>query len=155
MPVTKLINGYPFIPFTQDKVSEEESFLKSQQFLNSMLQRRSIRYFSDKPVSIETMNNIISTANTAPSGANKQPWTFCLIKNAEIKRQIREAAEQEEYESYNGRMPAEWLADLAPLQTDWKKDFLEIAPWLIVVFKKSYDVDSNSPFFGTKNYFSS
>ena len=94
MPVTKLINGYPFIPFTQDKVSEEESFLKSEQFLNSMLQRRSIRYFSDKPVSIETMNNIISAANTAPSGANKQPWTFCLIKNAEIKRQIREAAEQ-------------------------------------------------------------
>lgn len=143
MPVTKLINGYPFIPFTQDKVSEEESFLKSEQFLNSMLQRRSIRYFSDKPVSIETMNNIISAANTAPSGANKQPWTFCLIKNAEIKRQIREAAEQEEYESYNGRMPAEWLADLAPLQTDWKKDFLEIAPWLIVVFKKSYDIDIN------------
>ncbi len=143
MPVTKLINGYPFIPFTQNKVSEEESFLKSEQFLNSMLQRRSIRYFSDKPVSIETMNNIISAANTAPSGANKQPWTFCLIKNAEIKRQIREAAEQEEYESYNGRMPAEWLADLAPLQTDWKKDFLEIAPWLIVVFKKSYDIDIN------------
>lgn len=143
MPVTKLINGYPFIPFTQNKISEEESFLRSQQFLNSMLQRRSIRYFSDKPVSIETMNNIISAANTAPSGANKQPWTFCLIKNAEIKRQIREAAEQEEYESYNGRMPAEWLADLAPLQTDWKKDFLEIAPWLIVVFKKSYDIDIN------------
>ncbi len=108
-----------------------------------MLQRRSIRYFSDKPVSIEIMNNIISVANTAPSGANKQPWTFCLIKDPAIKKQIRDAAEQEEFESYNGRMSAEWLADLAPLQTDWKKDFLEIAPWLIVVFKKSYDIDIN------------
>ena len=78
-------------------------------------------------------------ASTAPSGAHKQPWTFCAVSSAEIKKQIRQAAEEEEYESYNGRMTEEWKNDLLPLQTDWHKEFLEVAPWLIIVFKKIYE----------------
>ncbi len=143
MADTKFINGYPFIPHHPQKVSEEQSFNASQQFLDTMLKRRSVRDFSNEPVSKEVIENIIATANTAPSGANKQPWTFCVVQNPELKKQIREAAEAEEKLSYDGRMPAEWLKDLAPLQTDWKKPFLEIAPWLIVVFKKSYNIDND------------
>ncbi len=139
----KIINGYPFTPFKQDEVSLETSLLQSQNFLKSMLGRRSIRYFSDKPVSKEIIQNILAVANSAPSGANKQPWTFCAVQDRDLKKQIRDAAEKEEYESYHSRMPADWLNDLAPLQTDWKKSFLETAPWLVVVFKKSYDTDDN------------
>ncbi len=138
----KIINGYPFIKYKQEEVSPEQSLDNSRNFLDSMLKRRSIRYFSDKPVSKEIIHNILAVANTAPSGANKQPWTFCAVQDPYIKKQIRDAAEKEEYESYNGRMPVEWLNDLAPLQTDWKKSFLETAPWLIVVFKKSYETDN-------------
>lgn len=143
MTETKLINGYPFVPFQQEKISPDESSNQSKQFLESMLKRRSIRYFSDKPVSKEIINNVLATANSAPSGANKQPWVFCAIQNVDLKKQIRIAAEKEEYKSYHGRMPEEWLKDLAPLQTDWKKPFLQTAPWVIVVFRKSYDIDSN------------
>lgn len=102
--------------------------------------RRSVREFSDKPVPNEVLENIIRTASTAPSGAHKQPWSFCLITNPEIKKRIREAAEKEEYESYNGRMPQDWLEDLAPLQTNWEKPFLETAPALIIVFRRSYEL---------------
>ena len=80
------------------------------------------------------IRNIIATANTAPSGANKQPYAFCVVTDPTIKRQIRKAAEEEEFKSYNGRMPQGWLKDLAALQTDWKKDFIEIALVLIIVF---------------------
>lgn len=142
MTETKLINGYPFILYRQKNISEEQSLANSKQFLDRMQRRRSVRHFSDMNVSREIINNIIAVANTAPSGANKQPWTFCAVQDPVLKKQIRDAAEHEEELSYNGRMPAEWLKDLAPLQTDWEKSFLEIAPWLIVVFKKSYDVDS-------------
>ncbi len=105
-----------------------------------MEERRSVRNFSDRPVPKEVIENIIRAASTAPSGAHKQPWTFCVVSNPEIKKQIRKAAEEEEYESYKNRMNEEWLKDLAPLQTDWKKEFLEIAPYLIIVFKKSYEL---------------
>ena len=90
------------------------------------------------------------TASSAPSGANKQPWTFCAVRDPAVKHRIRVAAEQEEYESYHGRMSQEWLDDLAPLQTDWHKPFLEIAPWLIIVFKKAYDLDDTGRH---KNYY--
>lgn len=143
MAKAKIINGYPFIKHKQKGFSEKESLARSKQFLDDMLHRRSVRYFSNKPVSKELIHNILSVANSAPSGANKQPWTFCAVQDVAIKKQIREAAEKEEYKSYNGRMPAEWLKDLAPLQTDWKKPFLEIAPWLIIVFKKSYETDTD------------
>ena len=83
------------------------------------------------------------TASTAPSGAHKQPWTFCAVNNTELKQQIRIAAEQEEYRSYHGRMSEAWLRDLVPFGTDWHKPFLETAPWLVIVFRRIYEFGDN------------
>ncbi|MEO6636922.1 MAG: nitroreductase family protein [Ginsengibacter sp.] len=143
MAEIKIINEYPFIKYQSEIIPAGQSLKNSDEFLKAMLKRRSIRDFGSEPVSKEVIENILAAANTAPSGANKQPWTFCVVQDAHLKKQIREAAEAEEKLSYDGRMPAEWLKDLAPLQTDWKKPFLEIAPWLIVVFKKSYHLDED------------
>ena len=115
-----------------------------------MDKRRTIREFSNQPVDKKILENIIMTASSAPSGAHKQPWTFCLVGNPELKSKIRVAAEKEEYDSYNGRMSEEWLKDLEPFGTDWNKPFLEIAPWLIIVFKKAYDLDNGVK---RKNYY--
>ena len=145
-----IINGHPFISFIPENISAEECLHKSENFRDNMLKRRSIRHFSDKPVSEQIIKNILAVGNSAPSGANKQPWTFCVIKDTFIKKQIREAAEKEEYESYHGRMPQEWLDDLAHLQTDWHKPFLETAPYIIIVFKKSYEVLADGR---KKNYY--
>ncbi len=135
-------NGtFPFISYTPVKYSEEETLNRSQDFFHYMNRRRTVRAFSDKPVPKQVIENLIMTASTAPSGAHKQPWTFCAVADPAIKKQIREAAEKEEHESYHRRMSEEWLRDLAPLGTDWHKPFLEIAPWLIVVFKKAYEID--------------
>ncbi len=136
----KLIDGYPFVAYQPEDVSAAEMVERSRDLFSRMNQRRSIRDFSDRPVSRDVIETVIRTANTAPSGAHKQPWTFCIVENPELKKAIREAAEKEEYESYTGRMPEEWLADLRPLQTDWQKPFLTTAPFLIVVFKKSYEL---------------
>lgn len=138
------INGYPFVPLKFSTISEHEAEIRLQNFTNHLVERRSVREFSSKPVSIHLIKKIIECANTAPSGANKQPWTFCLISNPEIKKKVRIAAEAEEKESYENRMSDEWLEDLKPLQTDWQKPFLEIAPYLIVVFKQSYGLDKNN-----------
>lgn len=135
----KMVNGFPFVNYTKDTYEEVEMTRRSADFLEWMDARRTVRDFSNKHVPKEVIENLIKAASTAPSGAHKQPWTFCAISSAEIKKQIREAAEAEEYESYTKRMPPEWLEDLLPLQTDWHKEFLEIAPWLIIVFKKIYE----------------
>ena len=139
MAEEKIINGYPFISYHKDTFEAEEMAARSKEFLAWMNSRRTIRDFSYKPVPRIVIEDILLTASTAPSGAHKQPWTFCVIGDPLIKKQIREAAEAEEYESYNSRMPPEWLADLLPLQTDWHKEFLEVAPWLIVIFKRIYE----------------
>ncbi|MBL7701143.1 MAG: nitroreductase family protein [Ferruginibacter sp.] len=138
----KLINGFPFVKFNKEGFEADEMTKKAASFFEWMDTRRTCRDFSDNPVTKEVIENIVLTASTAPSGAHKQPWTFCVISNAEIKSKIRAAAEKEEYESYNGRMPQDWKDDLLPLQTDWKKEFLETAPYLIIVFKKSYELDA-------------
>lgn len=140
MKKRKLIDGYPFTTYSKEKVETADMTLKTNEFYEWINGRRSVRDFSDQPIPEKVIENIILAASTAPSGAHKQPWMFCVVQNAKLKKQIREAAEKEEYESYNGRLPAEWIEDLKPLQTDWKKDFLEIAPLLIIVFKKSYEV---------------
>lgn len=132
-----------FIPFEPVRLNEPEMLERSRSFYTFMNRRRSLRMFSDKPVPKEIIENVVRTASTAPSGAHKQPWTFCVVSDPVIKAKIREAAEAEEYESYNGRMSEEWLEDLQPFGTDWHKPFLEISPWLIVVFKKAYDLDEN------------
>lgn len=134
---------YPFIPYAQLHFNPEEQAERVDSYLELMQKRRSVRHFSDKEVPRSIIEKIIQTAGTAPSGANKQPWTFCIIENAELKKQIREMAEEEEKASYSGRMSEEWLRDLEPLGTDWEKPFITTAPYIIVVFKKVYDlVDS-------------
>ncbi len=137
------INGFDHIPYHLDTFSEEELIVKSKSFYEWLDKRRSVRDFLDKKVPKEVIENIFKSASTAPSGAHKQPWTFCAISNAELKAQIRKEAEIEEKESYESRMSERWKKDLAPLGTNMNKPFLEIAPWLIVVFKKAYEVGSN------------
>mgnify|MGYP001612313679 CR=1 FL=1 len=132
---------YPQIPYSREKISRSEMLSRSQEYYAWMDTRRTVRDFSPEEIPDEVIDNIIMTASTAPSGAHKQPWNFCVVRNLELKKRIRVAAEKEEFESYNNRMPDDWLKDLAPLGTDWKKPFLEIAPALIVVFKRSYELD--------------
>lgn len=129
-----------FIPYIRDTYPEAQMIARSADFFEWLNSRRSLRTFSDRPVPREVIENLIRAASTAPSGAHKQPWTFCAVGNADTKRKIRSAAEEEEYKSYHGRMTEEWLKDLEPFETDWEKPFLEVAPWLIVVFKKAYDL---------------
>ncbi|MGM0580446.1 MAG: nitroreductase family protein [Bacteroidota bacterium] len=135
----KLINGHPHIQLKHLNPDTETLQKNSKDFYLSMDKRRSVREFSSKPISKEVIENIIKTAATAPSGAHKQPWTFCIISKPELKKKIREAAEKEEYESYQNRMSDQWLKDLEPIGTDWEKPFLETVPYIIVVFKKIYD----------------
>jgi iodotyrosine deiodinase len=117
------------------RMQPSQQLESSRQFVNRMAQRRSVRFFSAEPVPFELIENAIRCAALAPSGANQQPWRFVVVQDPEMKRQIREAAEAEERESYEHRMPADWLDALAPLGTDWHKEFLETAPYLIVVFR--------------------
>lgn len=128
-----------FIAYEGISFTEEESIQRSQEHLDFHWRRRSIREYSDRPVPIEVIENVIKTAGSAPSGAHKQPWTFCLVSNPEIKKAIREAAEAEEHESYTKRMSDQWLKDLEPFGTTWEKPFLEIAPYLIIVFKRAFE----------------
>jgi len=103
-----------------------------------MRRRRTVRDFSPEPVPLELVENAIATAGTAPSGAHQEPWTFVLVSEPELKRRIREAAEEEERRSYDGRMPDDWLEALRPLGTDWRKPHIEVAPYVIVVFEQAY-----------------
>jgi len=137
-----LIEGFKHIKYRQETFSENEMLKKSKDYFEWANKRRSVRHFSDKKVPIEIIENIIKTASTAPSGANKQPWTFCVVKSAEIKKEIRHAAEAEERKSYTERMSDLWLEDLKHLGTDANKPFLETAPYLIIVFKRAFEYDS-------------
>jgi len=139
MVKTKLIDGYPFVSYSRETFSSDQLLERSKAFYEWMDKRRTVRDFSTAAVPKEVIENLIMTASSAPSGAHKQPWTFCVVSDPVLKKQIRVAAEKEEYESYHNRMPDDWLKDLRPLQTSWKKEFLELAPWLIIVFKKSYE----------------
>ena len=123
---------------------------RSAAFFELMIQRRTVRDFSDRPIPIQIIQNAIQTASSAPSGANKQPWHFVIVKDPVIKKDIRVAAEKEEKEFYEHRAPDYWLEDLNQFDTDWYKPFLEIAPYLIVVFKQSYDLGKSGK---RKNYY--
>lgn len=130
---------YRHVPYLAEPLPEAESLARGRDFFAEMDRRRSVRFFSDRPVPREAIELAIRTASTAPSGAHRQPWTFVAIADPEIKREIRAAAEAEEYESYvGGRMPPEWLEALAPIGTSWEKPFLETAPWLVVVFEELF-----------------
>jgi len=132
-----------FIPLQTQKLSGKEVIAKSENYYKKISKRRSVRDFSDKEVPREVIESILKAAGSAPSGANKQPWTFCVISNTELKSEIRKLAEIEEYENYHGRMSDSWKADLKDFGTDHIKEFLEIAPYIIVVFKKVFDLDED------------
>lgn len=128
------------IPYSQPLVGPEEMLQRAQLYYQQLNTRRTLREFAGTPVPKAVIEQLILTASSAPSGAHKQPWTFCVVGDAAMKKQIREAAEEEERRNYAGRMGEEWLADLAQFGTDANKPFLEVAPWLIIVFRKSYDL---------------
>ena len=133
------------------KITFEEMDYNSNQFFQKVSSRRSVRDFSRDDFPIDIIKNCIKSASTAPSGANKQPWHFVIVKDPIIKRKIRKAAELEEKEFYGGRAPKEWLDDLNQFGTDWNKPFLEEAPYLIVVFSKKFDINDDGT--NTKNYY--
>jgi len=139
MPNKKHIEDYPYIAYSKPILTDEDQLQRSKSFYDFMDNRRSVREFSDRAIPREVIENLIKTASTAPSGAHKQPWTFCVVSNPEVKKQIRIAAEEEELESYSSRMSNDWLEDLKPLGTDWHKPFLETAPYLIIVFRRIYE----------------
>jgi nitroreductase len=113
--------------------------------------RRSVRMFSDRPVSRETIEWLVRCACTAPSGANKQPWRFVCVQDPELKRAIRVAAEEEERAFYERRATEEWKADLRPLGTDENKEYLEIAPWLVVIFKLTRCDDGSGVYYADES----
>jgi nitroreductase len=125
---------FPRVPLRPYVPGEPPETL-ARRFHDTLALRRTVRDFSSRPVSLETVQWIVRAAGTAPSGANKQPWRFVAVADPALKRRIRLAAEEEEREFYTRRATPQWLADLAPLGTDASKPFLETAPWLIVVFK--------------------
>ena len=133
-----------YMPLDFQRVSLEEQQTRSQQFRQQMSTRRTVRMFSPEPVPYVLIENAVATAATAPSGANQQPWTFVVVSSPDVKRQIRQAAEAEERESYEHRMSAEWLDALAHLGTDWHKPHLEDAPYLIVVFRQAYGLERDA-----------
>ncbi|GAB4235390.1 MAG: nitroreductase family protein [Ekhidna sp.] len=135
----KDINGYPHVSYERDTYDLPEAEQQAADFYHWLDSRRTVRDISDKPVSKKLIESLIMAGSTAPSGAHKQPWTFCAISNPEIKKAIRQAAEKEEYDSYHGRMSDRWLKDLEPIGTDWNKPFIEEAPWLIVIFKRVFE----------------
>ena len=132
-----LIDEFPYISYFNENLDSDVILQNASNFYECMEARRSVRDFSNKPVSQEVIEKIIQTASTSPSGAHKQPWTFVAIQNPIIKSEIRKAAEKEEFESYTNRMTDDWKDDLRPLGTDWQKPFLEVAPWLIVMFSQT------------------
>lgn len=145
------MSEHPFQALEFHGKSDEEMLAASRAFYNEVRRRRSVRDFSDQAVAREVIENALLAAGTAPNGANMQPWYFAAVANPDLKKKIREAAEKEERAFYERRASDEWLEALAPLGTDHEKPFLEVAPWLIVVFLKkfSYDEDGRK----LKNYY--
>lgn len=133
--------AHPFRPLGFERRSSGEMTARADCFYEEMARRRSVRMFSPDPVPRDLVELAVATAGTAPSGAHRQPWTFVAVADPAIKRAIREAAEEEERRNYEGgRIGEEWREALAPLGTDWHKEFLEIAPWLVVLFEQRYGV---------------
>jgi nitroreductase len=134
-----------FIPYRPDRAPSGEIVARAERIFAEMDQRRSVRMFSPEPVPREAIELAIRTASTAPSGAHRQPWTFVVIDDPEKKRAIREAAEEEERTNYEGgRLPDHWLKALEPLGTDWHKEYLETAPWIVVIFEQRYGIGPDS-----------
>jgi nitroreductase len=130
-------------PLTFAERPAAEMRARAADFYDEIRRRRSVRDFTDRPVSREIIEDALRTAGTAPNGANLQPWHFVVVSDPVIKQQIRAAAEDEERAFYGGRAPQEWLSALAPLGTDAQKPFLEHAPYLIAIFAQSHGIDAD------------
>ncbi len=128
------------IPYSIPDRSEDRMQRRADELLAELSTRRSCRSFSDRPVPRQLIQQLVAIASTAPSGANRQPWHFVAVDDPAIKHEIREAAEVEERENYDRRMPREWLEALEPIGTDAHKPFLEIAPWLVIVFRVDWEM---------------
>lgn len=135
------------VAFPWERVTLDESIAAANRFHDVMTRRRSIRDFSADPVPYELIRTAVATAATAPSGANIQPWRFVVVSDPELKRRIREGAEEEERAFYESRASDEWLAALEPLGTDWRKSFLEVAPYVIVVFEVHKGAGQPRPYY--------
>jgi len=130
---------FPTVPYTPLTVSDSDRIATAKAVYEEMDRRRSVREFSDRHVPRDMVDFAIRAASTAPSGAHMQPWTFVVVGDPEVKRRIRLAAEEEERTNYEGgRLPPHWREDLAPLGTDSSKPFLEVAPWIVVVFEQRF-----------------
>jgi iodotyrosine deiodinase len=143
--------GFSTLPLRFSRREPAEMAASAEEFKDLMALRRSVRHFATDPIPLDVVRDCIAAACTAPSGANKQPYTFCLVTDPDIKRAIRHAAEREEYENYHGRMPAEWVRELEPLGTDYHKPHLEEAPALIVVLRKSWEPEADGT--RARNYY--
>ncbi len=144
-------DAHEFEPYSLPYVSNTDMIRKASDHYRKVKKRRTVRDFSDRAVPRKVVEYVIKAASTAPSGAHKQPWTFVAVGNPGLQREIRAAAEKEEYENYHGRMSESWLEDLKVFDTDWNKPFLETAPWLIIIFRKIHDFDEDGN--KTKNYY--
>jgi nitroreductase len=143
-PSPEAAAAHPFVPLSFTRLREEEMHTRAEAFLAEMKARRSVRMLSDDPVPRRLIELAIATAATAPSGAHRQPWTFVAVDDPTTKHEIRLAAEVEEQANYQGgRMNDEWRRALAPLGTDAHKEFLEVAPWLVVLFEQRYGIDAD------------
>ncbi|MFN0009701.1 MAG: nitroreductase family protein [Planctomycetota bacterium] len=145
-----MTHEFSTIPFAFERLPEPEMIRRAREFRDEIAKRRSVRHFAPDRVPLEAIDACIAAAGSAPSGANRQPWTFVVVTDAKVKRAIREAAEEEERLNYRERMSEEWLEALAPLGTNWEKPFLEIAPALIVVFRHAYGDEDGKH---VKNYY--
>ncbi|XP_053148350.1 iodotyrosine deiodinase 1 [Hemicordylus capensis] len=124
------------VPFSTERYSEEDMVRRSKDFYELLNKRRSVRFISDEPVPREVIDNVIKAAGTSPSGAHTEPWTFVVVQDTEIKHKIREIIEEEEEINYKKRMGDRWVNDLKRLRTNWIKEYLDTAPYLILIFKQ-------------------
>jgi nitroreductase len=140
-PSPELAADHPFVRLDQQRFEVDDMRSRAVDFRNELAARRSVRMFAPDPVPRDLIELAIESASTAPSGAHKQPWTFVAIGDPHIKKQIRMAAEEEERVNYlDNRMNSEWQEALAPIGTDHHKEFLEIAPWIVVLFEQRYEL---------------
>lgn len=140
-PSPDVLDRHPFVPLDFHRVGVDEMRRRGAALHDDLDRRRSVRMLSDEPVPIDLVEQAIRTAGTAPSGAHHQPWRFVVTGDPQVKRQIREAAEAEERTNYEeGRINDEWRHELEPLGTDWHKEFLEFAPWIVVLFEERFGV---------------
>ncbi|CAG09080.1 unnamed protein product, partial [Tetraodon nigroviridis] len=136
----------PHVPYSATRYPEETMVERSKEFYSLLNQRRTVRRISPEPVPREVIDTVIRTAGkcTAPSGAHTEPWTFVVVSDPEIKHQIRQIVEEEEEVNYRQRMGDKWVKDLAKFRTNWIKDYLDVAPYLILIFKQTYGILANN-----------